>query len=527
MGQHFLADTNLLEAIVRDAALDPADVALEIGGGEGALTGRLASEVAHLHVVELDAGLAEGLRARTASLPNVSVVGGDAMRVDLAALAPEPTAVVSNLPYSIATPVLLRTIAELPEVRSWTVMVQREIADRLRAGPGSRTYGGPSVLVQLACEVELLRTVDRAVFTPRPRVDSALLRLVRRRPAASPELAGLVRAAFAHRRKPACGVAGALGRALARLDPRGAARARASTRTPEPRRSRRRTSTGCSRAWRSNDPAGAGEAEPLPVPGPAPRRRAARDPLAVLPADARRPDRGRRRRARRGGLPRGRRPEPGGRRRWPRCGPAVGGAPAFGSRSRSGSRSPPASAGEARTRPRSCAWRAARSRGSPSSRPASAPTSPPSSTRPSRWSGEPGRRSSRCRRRPTSAVVLVPAGEGLSTADVYAESDRLGSRAQRRGARPARGRASRRSRGRRFAARLPRAAGQRPGAGGALAATGDRRGARGARRGRSRRRRLVAGSGPTACRAVRGHRRGRPGGRRAAASVRERDRRRP
>ncbi len=205
MGQHFLADTNLLEAIVRDAALDPAEVALEIGGGGGALTGRLASEVAHLHVVELDSGLAEGLRARTASLPNVSVVGGDAMRVDLAALAPEPTAVVSNLPYSIATPVLLRTITELSEVLSWTVMVQREIADRLRAGPGSRTYGAPSVLVQLACEVELLRTVDRAVFTPRPRVDSALLRLVRRRPAASPELAGLVRAAFAHRRKPVAG----------------------------------------------------------------------------------------------------------------------------------------------------------------------------------------------------------------------------------------------------------------------------------------------------------------------------------
>ncbi len=178
---------------------------LEIGGGEGALTDRLASEASHLHVVELDSGLAAGLRARTASLPNVSVVGGDAMRVDLASLAPEPTAVVSNLPYSIATPVLLRTIAELPEVHRWTVMVQREIADRLRAGPGSRTYGSPSVLVQLACEVELLRTVDRAVFTPRPRVDSALLRLVRRGPAASPELAALVRGAFAHRRKPVAG----------------------------------------------------------------------------------------------------------------------------------------------------------------------------------------------------------------------------------------------------------------------------------------------------------------------------------
>jgi 16S rRNA (adenine1518-N6/adenine1519-N6)-dimethyltransferase len=205
LGQHFLADPNLLEAIVRDAGLDPGDVALEIGGGEGALTVRLAPEVSHLHVVELDPELAAGLRVRGAGLSNVSVVGGDAMRVDLASLAPAPTTVVSNLPYAIATPVLLRTIDELPEVSRWTVMVQREIADRLRAEPGSRTYGAPSVLVQLACEVELLRTVDRAVFTPRPRVDSALLRLVRHSSAAPPELAGLVRGAFAHRRKPLAG----------------------------------------------------------------------------------------------------------------------------------------------------------------------------------------------------------------------------------------------------------------------------------------------------------------------------------
>ena len=205
LGQHFLADSNLLEAIVRDADLDPADVALEIGGGEGALTEQLAPRVAHLHMVELDAALADGLDALAERLGNVTVVRGDAMRVELSALEPAPTAVVSNLPYSIATPVLLRTIIELSEVRAWTVMVQREIADRLRAEPGSRTYGAPSVLVQLACEVELLRTVDRAVFKPRPRVDSALLRLVRRGPAAPPGLVGVVRGAFAHRRKPLAG----------------------------------------------------------------------------------------------------------------------------------------------------------------------------------------------------------------------------------------------------------------------------------------------------------------------------------
>ena len=108
------------------------------------------------------------------------------MKLDLAALAPAPTAMVANLPYSVATPLILRTIEQLPTLASWTVMVQREIADRLRAAPGSRTYGSPSVLVQLACEVELARKVDPAVFRPRPRVDSAILRLRRTGPAADP-----------------------------------------------------------------------------------------------------------------------------------------------------------------------------------------------------------------------------------------------------------------------------------------------------------------------------------------------------
>jgi 16S rRNA (adenine1518-N6/adenine1519-N6)-dimethyltransferase len=202
LGQNFLADTNLLEAIVRDAGLDGGDVALEIGAGEGALSELIAPRVAHLHAIELDRRLAEELEAVCARHPNLSIVWGDAMRVDLAELEPAPTAVVSNLPYSIATPVLLRTVAGLPKVAAWTVMVQREVADRLRAKPGSRTYGAPSVVVQLACEVELLRVVDRAVFRPRPRVDSALVRLTRRAAARPPAVGAFVRDAFAHRRKP-------------------------------------------------------------------------------------------------------------------------------------------------------------------------------------------------------------------------------------------------------------------------------------------------------------------------------------
>jgi len=200
LGQNFLADPNLLDAIVRDAALAPDDVVLEVGAGEGVLTERLAAAAAHVHSVEIDRGLEPALAA-IAALPNVELHWGDAMKLDLGALAPPPTAMVANLPYSVATPLILRTIEQLPSLASWTVMVQREIADRLRAAPGSRTYGSPSVVAQLACEVELVRKVDPAVFKPRPRVDSAILRLRRSGPAADPPTRELVRAAFAHRRK--------------------------------------------------------------------------------------------------------------------------------------------------------------------------------------------------------------------------------------------------------------------------------------------------------------------------------------
>jgi 16S rRNA (adenine1518-N6/adenine1519-N6)-dimethyltransferase len=201
LGQNFLADPNLLAAIVREADPQPEDVVLEVGGGAGALTAELAPRVATVHVVELDERLRPELEAVAAEHGNVELLFGDAMRLDLGALEPPPGRMIANLPYSIATPLVLRTIAELDGLRAWTLMVQREIADRLSAAPGSRTYGAPSVLVQLACQVRLLRSVDRAVFVPRPRVDSALIRLQRTGPAASPEVAALVRDGFAHRRK--------------------------------------------------------------------------------------------------------------------------------------------------------------------------------------------------------------------------------------------------------------------------------------------------------------------------------------
>jgi 16S rRNA (adenine1518-N6/adenine1519-N6)-dimethyltransferase len=222
LGQNFLADPNLLDAIVRDSGVGAEDVVLEVGAGEGVLTERLAAKVAHLHTVEIDRGLEPAL-AEVAALPNVTLHWGDAVKFDFAALDPAPNAMVANLPYSVATPVILLTIDELPSLRTWTVMVQLEIAERLRAKAGSRTYGAPSAVAQLACEVQLIRKVDPAVFKPRPRVDSAILRLRRTGPAADAATRDLVRAAFAHRRKT-------LGRSLEIAGLRGVPAPRAAAR---------------------------------------------------------------------------------------------------------------------------------------------------------------------------------------------------------------------------------------------------------------------------------------------------------
>jgi 16S rRNA (adenine1518-N6/adenine1519-N6)-dimethyltransferase len=209
LGQNFLVDRNILAVIERLADLQADDVVLEIGGGAGVLSERLARAVAHLHVVELDRALEPALRdvlAPFAGSTTLHMV--DALELDLAGLAPAPTKVVANLPYGIAATVILRTIEALPGVQSWVVMVQREVGERLAAAPGSAAYGVPSVLAQLACEVRVLRSVGRTVFRPVPRVDSVLVGLRRTGPAASAPVRALVHAAFAHRRKA---LAGSLG----------------------------------------------------------------------------------------------------------------------------------------------------------------------------------------------------------------------------------------------------------------------------------------------------------------------------
>jgi 16S rRNA (adenine1518-N6/adenine1519-N6)-dimethyltransferase len=154
-----------------------------------------------VHVVEVDTRLQTRLREALAPFANVTLHFADALELPLAELDPAPDKVVANLPYSIAATVLLRTIEELPGVRSWVVMVQREVGERLAAAPGSSAYGVTSVLAQLACEVKVLRPVGRMVFRPVPNVDSVLVGLRRVGPAATPEVRALVRDAFAHRRK--------------------------------------------------------------------------------------------------------------------------------------------------------------------------------------------------------------------------------------------------------------------------------------------------------------------------------------
>jgi 16S rRNA (adenine1518-N6/adenine1519-N6)-dimethyltransferase len=202
LGQHFLADPNILRVIDRLARLEPADVVLEIGPGLGVLTRFLAERVAYVHAVEVDRSLHEPLAESLDGLSNVELHWGDALRLELATLEPTPVKLVANLPYNVATPIVVESIAGLPAVGSWCVMVQREVADRFFASPSTKAYGAVSVVVQLTTRRTGLHPVSRHVFRPPPRVDSALVAFERiPGPHDLPRVRALVDAAFAHRRK--------------------------------------------------------------------------------------------------------------------------------------------------------------------------------------------------------------------------------------------------------------------------------------------------------------------------------------
>jgi 16S rRNA (adenine1518-N6/adenine1519-N6)-dimethyltransferase len=195
-GQHFLRDPNILEVIGRLAELGPEDVVLEIGPGQGVLTRYLASRVRRVHAIEIDGALEPELRDLG---ENVDVVFGDALQLEL---PQDATKLVANLPYNVATPLVAESLDGLPNVGLWCVMLQREVADRFFAQPGTKDYGAVSVLVQLAAERTGFHTVSRTVFRPPPNVDSALVAFRRTElPSDYGRVKRVVTAAFAHRRK--------------------------------------------------------------------------------------------------------------------------------------------------------------------------------------------------------------------------------------------------------------------------------------------------------------------------------------
>jgi 16S rRNA (adenine1518-N6/adenine1519-N6)-dimethyltransferase len=202
LGQNFLVDENILGVIGRLAELADDDVVLEIGPGLGILTTYLADRVAQVYAVEVDTSLGPQLVERLAGRPNVELRFGDALRLDLAEAAPAAKKLVANLPYNVATPLIAESLDRLPGIDLWTVMVQREVADRLFASPSTKAYGAVSVLVQLVAERTGFHPVSPTVFRPQPNVDSALVAF--RRTGLPPDFGRLkhvVEGSFAHRRK--------------------------------------------------------------------------------------------------------------------------------------------------------------------------------------------------------------------------------------------------------------------------------------------------------------------------------------
>jgi 16S rRNA (adenine1518-N6/adenine1519-N6)-dimethyltransferase len=207
-GQNFVIDANTVRRIVRAAGVGPDDVVVEVGPGLGSLTLALLPAVKRVVAVEVDKTLAAALPSTVAEFaPSVAdrleVVTADAMRVT-SLPGPDPSALVANLPYNVAVPVLLHLLETLPTLRRVLVMVQKEVADRLAAGPGSRTYGVPSVKAAWYGRVRPAGSVSRTVFWPAPNVDSGLVALERRDPpphADREAVFSVIDAAFAQRRK--------------------------------------------------------------------------------------------------------------------------------------------------------------------------------------------------------------------------------------------------------------------------------------------------------------------------------------
>ncbi len=200
LGQNFLTDRNLLSAIVADAGVSPTDTVIEVGAGQGALTRPLAETGARVIAFEIDKRLEDYLRPLEAQFPNLTVVFADFMKCDLAEFGADKFKAVANLPYYITTPVLFRFL-EQSGCESVTVMVQKEVAERIVAPAGGKDYGVLSVSAQLVGKPRITRTVGRQMFTPPPNVDSAVVHIDVEQNRVDAQIAKVVRAAFAMRRK--------------------------------------------------------------------------------------------------------------------------------------------------------------------------------------------------------------------------------------------------------------------------------------------------------------------------------------
>lgn len=205
LGQNFLIDRNYIRKIVSIAEILPAETVLEIGPGHGLLTRELAQRARHVIAIELDRDLCEILRKTLSDLQNLRLIQADAMTFDYQQLD-GPLKVVANLPYYIATPLIFRLLEIRQRLTSMVLMLQKEVARRIVAGPGSKDYGVLSVTLQYYTEPRLMLTVPRTCFFPRPKVDSAIIRLkVMQKPRWSVKnedwFFRVVRAGFSHRRK--------------------------------------------------------------------------------------------------------------------------------------------------------------------------------------------------------------------------------------------------------------------------------------------------------------------------------------
>jgi 16S rRNA (adenine1518-N6/adenine1519-N6)-dimethyltransferase len=206
LGQHYLADPNTARKVVRLAGVRAGETVLEVGPGLGSLTLALREAGARVVAVEADARLLPALAEVLGGDPDVRVEVGDALRVDLGAIAPAAGRLVANLPYNIAATLVLRVLAGVARVERLTVMVQREVGERLAAAPGTAAYGAPSAKLAALAEARVLAPVSRHVFVPAPHVDSVLIGIDRRTHPAMrgldyQEVARVIDAAFAQRRK--------------------------------------------------------------------------------------------------------------------------------------------------------------------------------------------------------------------------------------------------------------------------------------------------------------------------------------